>query len=226
MLHAAPLLLLYYILCSSLTSPPCGPSQHNGTVTGWMINHHVPRGKLNCSNVSHLFRPLQFPAQFPWCTSWAERQTPSLSRGLSRTGPTETSWSTSLDTMTRYFSPEIYLPHKWPNWLTAKGPPKNVLPLCPSGFRRGQRSQCVQWDQHGDHQPSDPRLHLRLPDQSSQWTRLRPLQQHRLLHHAASGYKSHTHTFQSRSNPAINTQVNSCDWSILYTRNVLKSDAI
>lgn len=65
--------------------------------------------------------------------------------------------------------------------------PQNV-PLHPSGLRRGQCSECVQWDQHSDRHLSDSWLHIRLPDQSSKWTGLRPLQQHHLLHHAASGY--------------------------------------
>lgn len=64
----------------------------------------------------------------------------------------------------------------------------DVFPPCPPGFRCGQRSECVQRDQHCDRQLSDSRLHLRLPDQSSKRTRLRPLQQHHLLHHTASGY--------------------------------------
>lgn len=67
-----------------------------------------------------------------------------------------------------------------------------VIPyrLCasPTGFGRGQRGECVQRDQHGDGRLAPRRVHLRLPDQSSERARLRPLQQHRLLHHAASGY--------------------------------------
>lgn len=47
-------------------------------------------------------RPPQFPVQFPCCTSWAEPQTPSRSRGLSRTDPMETSWSTNYDITTRH----------------------------------------------------------------------------------------------------------------------------
>lgn len=70
---------------------------------------------------------------------------------------------------------------------TQQSSPQNVPPH-PSGLRRGQCSECVQRDQHSDRHLSDSWLHIRLPDQSSKRTGLRPLQQHHLLHHAASGY--------------------------------------
>ncbi len=74
----------------------------------------------------------QFPVQFPWCTSWAEPQTPSLSHGLSQTGPMETSWSTSLDIMTRYT--QCIVTHAHPKHAVHL----RKLTLCPSASLRVQ----------------------------------------------------------------------------------------
>lgn len=151
----------------------------------------IINGKYSLFQILVIWCLRQFPVQFPWCTSWAVPQTPSLYHGLSRTGPTETSWSTSSDTMTRYthLCTVTHIHAHTSQMDTWDWSHQNVFLLFISGFRCGQCSECVQRDQHSDRKLSDSWLHLRLPDQSSKRAWIWPLQQHHLLHHTTSWYE-------------------------------------